>query len=83
MLDRLVLLLATLPFLIAGLAATFWTRRLQAYWIRQCDRHPGAIPWRLVGRRVRSDWYRTELRVIGIVCLAATANIWWGVLILN
>jgi hypothetical protein len=83
MLDRLVVLLATLPFLIVGLATTFWTRRLQAYWIRQCDRHPDAILWRIAGRRVRKDSYRIELRVIGIVCVAAIANIWWGVLILN
>ena len=79
-LDRLLLLLATLPFLITGLATTFWTRRLQAFWIRQSNR---LLLWFVGSRRVRKDSYRTELRLIGIVCLAFTANIWWGVLVRN
>ena len=80
MLDRLILLAATLPFVILGVVATFWTRRFQAFWIRQSDRHPEALHWKLVGRRVRTSWYPVELRLIGILCLAFSVMIWWSVL---
>jgi hypothetical protein len=80
MLDRLIILAATLPFVVLGLIATFWTRRLREFLIRPCDRHPEAIHWRLTSRRVQSDWYAVELRLIGIVCLAISAMWWWSIL---
>ena len=80
MLNRLIVLAATSPFIVAGVITTFWARRFREFWIRQCDRHPEAIPWRLVSRRVHSDSYLIELRLTGIVLLVISAMWWWGIL---
>jgi len=74
------MILALAGFLVVGVAATFWTERVRNYWIRQCDRHPEAIHWRLVGRRVRRPWYSIELRLIGILCLGTVLFFLWGFL---
>ena len=63
-----------------GVAATFFTDRLRAYWIRQSERHPEEFHWRLVGRRVRKPWYSIELRLIGLLSLGTVLLILWGLL---
>ena len=80
MIAWLVFAVAMLVFLGVGVAATFYTERLRSYWIRQCERHPDEIHWRLVGRRVRSEGYSVELRLIGIICLGTVALFMWGFL---
>jgi hypothetical protein len=74
----LPMIFAMAVFFVVGVAATFWTERVRNYWIRQSDRHPEAIHWRLVGRRVRRPWYSIELRLIGILCLATVLLVVWG-----
>jgi hypothetical protein len=80
MIPWLACIIAMLVFLGFGVAATFYTERLRTYWIRQCERHPDEIHWRIVGRRVRSDWYSIELRLIGILCLGTVILFVWGFL---
>ena len=76
----LPLILGLAVFFVVGVAATFWTERVRQYWIRQCDRHPDELHWRLVGRRVRSQWYPIDLRLIGILCLGTVLFVVWGFL---
>jgi hypothetical protein len=76
----LALIFALSVFLVIGVTATFWTERVRAYWIRQCDRHPDEFHWRLVGLRVRKPSYSTELRLIGIMCLGTVLLFLWGFL---
>lgn len=74
------MILALAVFFVIGMAAAFWTERLRRYWIRQSERHPNALHWRLVARRVRAPWYSIELRLIGILCLATVIFFVWGFL---
>jgi protein-S-isoprenylcysteine O-methyltransferase Ste14 len=66
-------------FLLVGITATFWTERVRNYWIRQCDRRPDQLHWRLVGRRVRNPSYSIELRLIGILCLGTVLIVCMGI----
>jgi hypothetical protein len=71
---------AILVFLAVGVAATFYTDRLRAHWIRKSEQRPDEIYWRIVGRRVRRDGFSVELRLSGIMCLGTVALMMWGFL---
>jgi hypothetical protein len=77
----LALIFAMSVFLVIGVTATFWTERVRAYWIRQCDCHPDEFYWRLVGGRVRKPSYSIELQLIGIMCLGTLLSFPWGSLL--
>jgi len=65
-------------FFVFGVVLTFWTERLQSYWIRQADKHPDSLRWRIVGCRVRSPWYSVELRLYGFLCLGTALFFTWA-----
>jgi hypothetical protein len=74
----LALIFALAVFSFIGVTATFWTERVRAYWIRQCDRHPNQFHWKLVGWRVRKPSYSIELRLTGIMRLGTALLFLWG-----
>ncbi len=77
MIAWLTFAVAILGFLVAGVAATFYTERLRTHWIRRSEQRPNEIYWRIVGHRVRREGYSVELRLIGIMCLGTVALMMW------
>lgn len=80
MVQWIPMILGLAVFFVIGMAATFWTERVRNYWIRQSERHPNELHWRIVGRRVRAPWYPMEFRLIGILCLGTAVFFVWGLL---
>jgi hypothetical protein len=80
MIAWLAIAVVMLVFLVVGVAATFYTERLRTHWICKSEQRPNEIYWRIVGRRVRSERYSRELRLIGIMCFGTVALMMWGFL---
>ena len=69
---------STSIFFVSGVILTFWTERLRSYWIRQADKHPDSLCWRIIGCRVRSQWYSVELRLYGLLRLGTALFFTWA-----